>query len=270
MNMRITDEQLCAYLDDELDPAMRVRVEQALAEDPHLEAKLAGWTSQSARLNNALQPELHEPLPEAWLETAREPVAAKIPSVRPAEPAARWIRQLMPWMPTPRFVVGMSFAVMLGIVVGRDVIPRLDMDEQLVRLAAVAHHVYSPDKRQPVEVRSDDPTLTAWISKRLGANVVAPTISGYRFLGGRLLAGAEEPAGQFMYEQASGDRVTVFMRTEGAAGRSTTPRCDAYRAVSVCYWHAGQVAYALAGEIPQADLLALAQSSAGSVKSAKP
>jgi anti-sigma factor RsiW len=265
MNMRITDEQLCAYLDDELDPAMRIRVEQALAEDPQLTAKLAGWTAQSAHLNNALKHELEEPLCDAWLKVARKPISA-----RPAEPAARWIRQFMQWMPTPRFVVGMSFAVMLGIVVGRDVIPRLDMDEQLVRLAAVAHHVYSPDKRQPVEVRSEDPTLTAWISKRLGANVVAPSISGYRFLGGRLLAGADEPAGQFMYEHASGERLTIFMRTEGAANRSTAPKCDAYRGVSVCYWHAGEVAYALAGEIPQADLLALAQSSASSVKTAKP
>jgi anti-sigma factor RsiW len=270
MNMRITDEQLCAYLDDELDPGTRTQVEQALATDAQLKAKLTGWTAQTAHMNITLQRELEETVPDAWLRIARRPVDAQEPSAPPGEHAARWIRQLMQWMPTPRFAVGMSFALMLGIAVGRHLIPRLDMDGQLVRLAAVAHHVYSPDKRQPVEVRSEDPTLTAWISKRLGAQVFAPNIIGYRFIGGRLLAGAEEPAGQFMYEETSGKRLTVFVRTEGAAGRATRPECDAYRGVSVCYWYAGGVAYALAGDVPQTDLSALAQSAAGFAKPAKP
>jgi anti-sigma factor RsiW len=173
-------------------------------------------------------------------------------------------------MPAPRFTAGMAFAVLLGIFVGRDVIPRFDRDGQLVRLAAVAHHVYSPDQRQPVEVKSEDPTLTSWISKRLGAKVLAPNVNGYRFMGGRLLAGAEEPAGQFMYDEASGKRLTVFVRTEGAAGRSTKPECGAYRGVSVCYWYASGVAYALAGELAQANLSMLAESAAASTTAGKP
>lgn len=175
----------------------------------------------------------------------------------------------MQWLPAPRFAAGMAVAVIVGVIVGKDIIPRLDMDGQLVRLASVAHHVYSPDKRQPVEVKSSDPTLTAWISKRLGAKVFAPNVNGFGFMGGRLLAGAEEPAGQFMYEDASGKRLTVFVRTEGAADRSTAPECDAYRGISVCYWYAGGVAYALAGEIPQAALGALAAPAAASVRDGK-
>ncbi|MGH8807931.1 MAG: anti-sigma factor family protein [Noviherbaspirillum sp.] len=268
MNMRITDEQLCAYLDGELDANEHALVRRAVLQDAALEARLAGWTSQTAHLRDAMRAELDEPLPEAWLQLARKPasVPAAPAPVRPSLSERLMRRPPLRWLPAPRFAAGMAVAVLVGIFVGRDLMPRLDMDGQLVRLASVAHHVYSPDKRQPVEVKSEDPTLVTWISKRLGAKVFAPSVSGFRFMGGRLLAGAEEPAGQFMYENAAGKRLTVFVRTEGAAGRSTQPACDAYRGVSVCYWYAGGVAYALAGEVPQAELAALAAPAAVSAR----
>lgn len=269
MNMIITDEQLCAYLDGELDAAERARVERALAEDKELSAKAAEWGGQDAQLRMALDAELDEPLPEALLALARRPAAAPA-SPSNARPAPSWIERLRQWLPTPRFAAGLAVAVLVGIFVGRGVVPRLDMDAQLVRLASVAHHVYSPDTRQPVEVKSSDPTLTGWISKRLGAKVFAPKLPQFDFMGGRLLAGAEEPAGQFMYEDASGKRLTVFVRTEGAGDRSTAPECDAYRGISVCYWYAGGVAYALAGEMPQAELAILAAPAAASIRDAKP
>lgn len=271
MNMRITDEQLCSYLDDELDPAARAQVEQALTRDAQLKAKLASWTGQTADLRSALDAGMDEPLPVAWLQLARKPAAARsTPLQQPHGKASSRKERFMQWMPAPRFAAGMVFSVILGIFLGRDVIPRLDMDGQLVQLASVAHHVYSPDKRQPVEVRSEDPTLTTWISKRVGAKVVAPDVAGYRFMGGRLLAGAEEPAGQFMYEETSGKRLTVFVRAEGAAGRSTDPHCSGYRGVSVCYWYEGGVAYALAGDMPRKNLWTLAQAAAASNPATKP
>ena len=269
MNMHISDEQLCAYLDHELDAAARALVEQALMQDAQLAAKLAKWTAQTADLRDAFDAELTAPLPDAWLRLARAPTPATVPQPRPVRTnRSAWTERLLQWLPSPRFAAAFALAIIVGIFVGRDLIPRLDMDGQLVRLASVAHHVYSPDKRQPVEVKGEDPTLISWISKRLGAKVQAPAVSGYRFMGGRLLAGAEEPAAQFMYEEAAGKRVTVFVRTEGAAGRRTAPECAAYRGVSVCYWYAGGVAYALAGEVPEAALSALAVTAAASVRTA--
>lgn len=264
MTMAITDEQLCAYLDGELDDAGLAAVERALAQDEALKAKLAGWSVQAAGLRATLATELDEPVPQTLLRLALEPQARPVSSRRAQ---VSWARRLRNWLPSPRFAAGMAVAVLFGIFVGRHLIPMLDMDGQLVRLASVAHHVYSPDKRQPVEVKGEDPTLVSWISKRLGAKVTAPQVAGYKFLGGRLLAGAEEPAAQFMYEDASGRRLTVFVRTEGAAGRSTSPECSAYRGVSVCYWYAGGVAYALSGEVPESTLSLLAGPAAQSMPS---
>lgn len=272
MNTHITEQQLCAYLDDELDTSARAEVEHALAQDARLKAKLADWTAQTISLRDALDAELDESLPEAWLQLARTPALTmqEARSVRPRASVRAWAQRLTRWIPAPRFATGLALAVMLGIFVGRDLIPRLDMDGQLVRLASVAHYVYSPDKRQPVEVKAEDPTLTDWISERLGAKVLAPNLTGYRLMGGRLLAGAEEPAGQFMYEEAAGKRLTVFVRTEGAAGRATEPKCSAYRGVNVCFWYAGGVAYALAGEVPETNLSALAGSATASTRLVMP
>jgi anti-sigma factor RsiW len=265
MNMHVSDEQLCAYLDNELDATARAEVERALQQDAQLSAKLAAWSGQAGNLRAALDSDLNDPLPAAWLELARAPATAK---AKPAALRVGWSARILSWLPAPRYATGLALAAVLGIMVGHKLMPRFNMDGQLVRLASVAHHVYSPDKRQPVEVKADDPTLTAWISKRLRAKVSAPLVEGFRFMGGRLLAGAEEPAAQFMYEDTAGKRLTVFVRTEGATGRNTAPDCDGYRGVSVCYWYADGVAYALAGEVDQARLSALAQSAAISVRAA--
>lgn len=268
MNMHLTDEQLCAYLDNELDDATREAIDLALAQNPALRTRLDSWSAQTQNLRTALDTGLDEPLPANLIQLARAP--AQAPAA--AKPVVRssWHDRLFDWLPSPRFAGALAVAVLVGVFVGKDLLPRMNADGQLVRLASVAHNVYSPDKRQPVEVKSDDPTLTSWISKRLGKKVFAPQVGSFRFMGGRLLAGAEEPAGQFMYEDASGKRLTVFVRTEGARNKETAPDCDTYRGISVCYWYTGDVAYALAGDLPSAALAALAAPAAESVRNQKP
>lgn len=259
MSAPITDEQLCAYIDGELDAGDRLLIEQALAADERLRAKLASWTAQTHGLRKALAEDLNDELPERLLRMARR---RSSPGKLAAPLRSHWAWLWARLRASPGPAGAVAFAALIGMVVGRMLTPAPDMDDQLVRLAAVAHHVYSPDKRQPVEWKGEDPALLTWISRRLNAKVTAPDLDGYRFLGGRLLAGAEEPAAQFMYEEASGLRLTLFVRTEGAASRHSEPRCDAYRGVQVCYWYADDVAYALAGEVGEGRLSALAQGAA--------
>ncbi len=73
----------------------------------------------------------------------------------------------------------------------------------LARVAAVAHAVYSPEVRHPVEVGADQEAyLVRWLPKRLGANLKVPHLAaqGYPLVGGRLLPGERGPAAQFMYQ----------------------------------------------------------------------
>lgn len=98
--------------------------------------------------------------------------------------------------------------------------------EGFAQRAAVAHAVYSPDPRRPVEVGADqEQALVTWLTRRLGGAVHPPALSsvGYELIGGRLLPGAKGPAAQFMYGAVGGQRLTLYVARE-TAGQNTSFR----------------------------------------------
>ena len=137
-----------------------------------------------------------------------------------------------------------------------------------VRRAAVAHAVYSPEIRHPVEVGADQEAhLVAWLSKRLGAPLRAPRLEdvGYTLVGGRLLpgessvAGAAAPVAQFMYQCKQGTRITLYVRTDAAGNRETAFRYAAEGSVKVFYWIDRKLGYAIsAADITKDDLFKVA------------
>jgi anti-sigma factor RsiW len=98
------------------------------------------------------------------------------------------------------------------------------------------------------------------LSKRMGVKFTIPdlTAKGYTLVGGRLLAEGDKPAGLLMYEDASKQRLAVYIaandkHTNGAMKIE-------YRGNLVsCYWVEPDMVYALAGEQPAAEMLTLAQ-----------
>ena len=133
-----------------------------------------------------------------------------------------------------------------------------------VKRAAVAHAVYSPEVRHPVEVGADQEAhLVAWLSKRLGADVRAPKLDaiGYSLMGGRLLPGESGPVAHFMYETGRGTRVTLYVRTELAGNNETAFRYAREGKVGVFYWVDRKLAYALSSaDLGKEELLAVANS----------
>ena len=132
---------------------------------------------------------------------------------------------------------------------------------QFVQRAVGAHVVYLPEVRHPVEVRADEEKhLVAWLSKRLGRAVRAPALGevGFQLVGGRLLPDAGLPAAQFMYEDAAGRRVMLYVRS-GRLGKDTAFRFVTEGDVAAFYWIDGPMGYALTGKLPRPDLLGLAR-----------
>src|SRR6185295_10463501 len=81
--------------------------------------------------------------------------------------------------------------------------------EALADLAAEAHVVYASQVSNPVEIpKAEQDHLLALLSKNLDRPVRAPDLSaiGYDFLGGRLLPSGRNMAGQFMYQNVTGNR----------------------------------------------------------------
>lgn len=132
--------------------------------------------------------------------------------------------------------------------------------------AALAHVVYSPEKRHPVEVAATEQQhLVQWLSRRLDRPLKVPELSslGYTLVGGRLLPGEAGARAQFMFEDSAGQRVTLYIGAlakghGGSAAQESAFRFAADDPVPSFYWADQGFGYALAGKLPREALLALA------------
>jgi anti-sigma factor RsiW len=129
------------------------------------------------------------------------------------------------------------------------------------RQAALAHTVYTPEVRHPVEVTAEqEEHLVRWLSKRLGGTLKVPHLTdlGYELVGGRLLPGDQGPVAQFMYQESSGKRLTLYVKTDPSSERETAFRFSQQGKVAVFYWLDRRLSYALTGEMPKNELLRVA------------
>ena len=103
---------------------------------------------------------------------------------------------------------------------------------------------------------SDEAHLVRWLARGLGSPLKAPTLRG-----GRLLPGSHSPRAQFMYEDAAGHRVTLYVTVfdEGQVPNETAFRSVRDGAVESFYWIEGRTSYAFRGELPAASAMALAR-----------
>ena len=87
-NVDLNDERLCAFLDDQLDPAQRAQVEAALAAD-------AGARLRLERLRGADQ-QLHKALPLRGKDHFEAAMVARIRGGAPVVTRS-WQRSVLPW-----------------------------------------------------------------------------------------------------------------------------------------------------------------------------
>jgi anti-sigma factor RsiW len=238
----VNEDDLHAYVDGALDPVRRLQVEAWLAAHAEDAQRVADWTEQNRALHAVFDSVLNEPLP--------------LDLVRAAAGHSRM---------TPRWR-GIAAAIVLvatgasGFFIGRQSVEPV-LIAALPRDAALAHVVYSPEQRHPVEVDAAHAEhLTAWLSKRLGTQLAAPdfTTQGFELLGGRLLSGGEGPVAQFMYEDAGGQRVTLYVRRTRDQSDTTAFRHARENDVEVFYWIDQEMGYALSGKIEHASMQRLA------------
>ena len=119
--------------------------------------------------------------------------------------------------------------------------------------------MYAAEVRHAVEVdASQQEHLVRWLSKRLGTELKVPVLAaeGFELLGGRLLPGPEGPVAQFMYQDASGKRLTLYVNARSKSEGPTAFRFAKEGNVSVFYWIDGAVGLRALGRHRQARALA--------------
>ncbi|MGA7479392.1 MAG: anti-sigma factor [Azonexus sp.] len=252
----ITEADLHAYVDGQLPETRRAEVEDYLAAQPEAAARVRAYCVQRDALRQHYDPVLDEEIPASLRRFAAKPPVAVDAKKQPF--LSRWSLQ--------RFAAGVVIAV-IGGAAGWLGHARYQGGEQIVQIiplprqAAVAHVVYSPDVRRPVEVTADqEDQLVKWLSKRLGTPVTPPKLGaiGYELIGGRLLPGNSGPVAQFMYHDASGQRLTLYVTTENTTNRDTGFRFAKEGPVNVFYWVDGKFGYALSAGIDKGELARVA------------
>jgi anti-sigma factor RsiW len=131
---------------------------------------------------------------------------------------------------------------------------------QLADSAIAAHNIYSAEKLHVVEVGADQKDhLQRWLSKRLDLTLVAPDLTdqGYHLIGGRLLPAGTKSAAQFMYEDPSGNRVSLYVARE-SSDRETGFRFVQEGGTRAVFWLEENYGCVVAGAVPDGTLSTIA------------
>ncbi|MBE3023446.1 hypothetical protein GQ37_011585 [Janthinobacterium sp. BJB1] len=242
----ISEAQLHALADGVLPEEQRAAVDAHLRAHPQDAARVGAWREQNRQLRALFDPVQEEAMPRSLLQAAAPPAANRA-----------WYRPAMQAAAAVVLVVagGAGGWLLRGDAGNADAgaSPRM-----LARSAAIAHAVYTPEVRHPVEVGAEQEAhLVQWLSKRLGAQLQPPVLSplGYQLIGGRLLPGdGDGPVAQFMYEDGGGKRLTLYVAKERAGRQETAFRYTQEKELSVFYWIDGQLGYALSANLPKKEL----------------
>jgi anti-sigma factor RsiW len=271
-------DMLHAYVDHQLDDPEMAAVEATLNQDEAARAAVVAWQAQNEQLRALEQGALTEPVPLALLAASRK-----------RRNAGAFGGDLWPQ--------ALAASVLLGVGLGGGWIGHrawsahqqqadtTSVARGLMRDAMVAHVVYAADARRPVEVAaSEQDQLLRWLSRRLGRPLKLPALTelGWSLVGGRLLpgdtGGASATRAQFMYEDKSGQRLTLYLSvldrpaslsagarpgptTEPATTGTSDPLADLTGHIAFSfasrdrthsfYWTEGSFGYALVGELPR-------------------
>ncbi|HEY6511890.1 MAG TPA: anti-sigma factor [Burkholderiaceae bacterium] len=257
---RPDDALLSAWLDGEVEGADCARIQAWLQEHPEDAALMRLWAADRDALRARFSPALGEPIPERLTQALWR----------------RSSRRLPQWGLWPQAAAGVAlFVVGLGLGAwwrgGTPAEPSQASSKAWTQRAAVAHAVYAPEVRHPVEVsvregdaaqqREQEAHLSRWLTRRLSVPVKLFDLRahGFELVGGRLLPDGAGPSAQLMYQDSMGMRVTVYLRRAAEQDAPAAFSFERRGDLSMFYWVEGRSGYALVGPLSRERLLTLAQ-----------
>jgi anti-sigma factor RsiW len=231
-DLPVTEGELHAYVDGELPADRRAAVEAWLTAHPDDAARIATWRLQSDAIR------------ARYADVAAQPIPKKFNLDRMSYASRSWKIAAAAAVVVAFFLGGIT-----GWLVRDTSSEAPGTFERMLAQALDAHKIYTAEVRHPVEVTAKDAEhLQQWLSKRVGYPLRAPNLEaqGLTLVGGRLLPTPTGAAAAFfMYENASGERFTLY------CARAEKPNTalhynDADKAGAI-YWVESNVAYVISG-----------------------
>lgn len=240
-----TERDIHMALDGELPEEERAGFQSWLEGNPEMKARSLRFEADRARLRDTFAGVLHEPVPHA--------LAGLVTGEAKTRPAA-----------APRWRMAAAAALLLALGAGGGYLAGVgglgaeaQSEEELAEDAIAAHTIYAAEQRHAVEVGANDKDhLLGWLSKRLGLTLIAPdlTAEGFQLVGGRLLPAGQKTAALLLYEDAKGDRISIYVTAEGAEKAKGIYSDEAGEA-SAIYWLDKGWGCAVVGTLPREQLL---------------
>ena len=226
----VTEDELHAFVDNELPAERRGDVEAWLAAHPDDAARVHSWRAMAERLH------------ARYDSVADEAVPKRLEIERLVRRPRRWIYGAVA-ATLAAFIAGGGVGwVARGAAASPSTFQNFTLD------ALDAHRLYVVEVRHPVEVAgSERAHLVAWLSKRCGYDVKAPELdgTGLKLVGGRLLPGPEAPAAFLMYESPTGERFTLY--ASRADMKTTHMRYASSEGDGAMFWANGSIGYVFSG-----------------------
>lgn len=192
----IGEDELHAYVDGFLGPERRLTVERYLTDHPDAATRIAGWQSVGEALREAAAWKFQEPVPAA-LNIAR---------LAEARIANRWGA----W----RIAAGIVIALALGA--GSGWVARGPGEPSGAASAGKGKVALNrASGAHPVQLAAGQPAqLEGQVTQGSGGAVTPPDLSksGYRLVGGQVVASGQGPACMLTYDNGQGTRITLLMR----------------------------------------------------------
>src|SRR6476620_11778852 len=226
----VTEDELHAYVDNELPAERRGDVEAWLVAHPDDAARVQSWRA------------IAEALHARYDSVADEAVPKRLEIERLVRQPRKWVYGAMA-ATLAAFIAGGGVGWLArGVAATPSAFQSFTVD------ALDAHRLYVVEVRHPVEVPgSERAHLQTWLTKRCGWDVRAPELAaaGLKLVGGRLLPGPTGPASFLMYESASGERFTIFAAR--AETEATQMRYAVNDGTGALFWADRGVGYVVSG-----------------------
>lgn len=248
MKRKLSEEDLQAFIDDQLAPERRDEVINHLGADPDARRMADVYMAQK----RILRERLREAGGAGRRSALTQHLAAELAERLAHKPRFVWWRHQVATAAAV-FAVGWG-----GHVLYQEFDPwRLPA---MVSGAAKAHQIFAEDSARPVELpASASAELADWFSDHLGESVQIPDLRdvGLRFVGGRLLGTERGPLAQMLYEDNRGRRLTLYLASEDtdAGPEVQVVHVDGFTAG---YWMEETIAYTIVADTPEEQLLAVA------------
>ncbi|MBY6242387.1 anti-sigma factor [Methylosinus sp. Sm6] len=276
----VDESDLHAYVDGELEPDERRRIEDHLHKHQEDAALVEGWRRQNAALRAAFAHTIKEPLPPALRSVTKSGLsgsfgsgvnwarfspskASSLRTLRRPDTSRKMPRRPMIAMSLLTLSIGalVAGAALLAFTspAAPPVEPAAARGPAFIERAEIAYRTFASDER-PVELGADRAAeLSQWLADRVGFGALPDlTAAGLELRGGRLTPGAQGPAGLLFYRSAAGALVAFYF--ERAMGeRASGPPPRATPGLEAVEWRAGGRAFALLGPLDAEALRAAAE-----------